>query len=50
MRMTRFSLPYLAPEPAPAPRRWTLWRLFLWVLLMVSMTFWVYWIAGGQVA
>jgi hypothetical protein len=37
--MPRFFLPY--PErPAPPPVRWTVWRVFLWTLLITMLSFW----------
>jgi hypothetical protein len=37
--MTRFFLPY-KERPAPPPVRWTVWRVFLWTLLVTMLAFW----------
>jgi hypothetical protein len=38
--MPRFSIP-LAEKPAPPPVRWTVWRVFLWTLLITVVAFWL---------
>jgi hypothetical protein len=37
--MPRFFLPY-SERPAPPPMRWTVWRVFLWTLLVTMLAFW----------
>ena len=38
--MPRFSIP-MAEKPAPPPVRWTVWRVFLWTLLVTMLAFWL---------
>jgi hypothetical protein len=39
--MPRFYLQYEDEDRAPATRPWTVWRVFLWTLLLASMALWM---------
>ena len=37
--MPRFMIPYPERPPPPGPK-WTVWRVFLWTLLITMLAFW----------
>lgn len=40
--MSRFSIPYRAPENKPPGKGWGPWRVFVWTLLFASLGLWAW--------